>query len=282
MSSPLLRRRAAAAAVSALLVTGLAACGGSDGGSPFADGGTSAPTTTATDDTAGTSPAAPVTTDGGQAAGSTVSSDEMSGILKESVTSIDTAHMSVTSEFSLGGQSTQLTVDGDLRMDPFAEAGTATMSGMDIQLILVDGLMYLKMPTSGGKWMKIDLKQLGSMMGDGASDSFSDPGALLDKLSGQVSDANLVGDESVNGTSAKHYRFTVDLTGMTGSTGQSRPSVDDDIWVDEQGRMVKLVTDLGAGKMTMTMSDFGKSVDVKAPPAGQVTDMPNVPGLNAG
>jgi hypothetical protein len=54
-----------------------------------------------------------------------------------------------------------------------------------------------------------------------------------------------------------------------------------DVRLDDQGRVNRMKIDLGAtGTMEMTLSDFGKDVHVEVPPAGQVTEMPAMPGTD--
>lgn len=283
MTSHLLRRRLAAAAVSALLVTGASACGGGgSGASPFS-GGASSPTGSTT----ATTPAAPASNDG-QASGSSVSKDDIAAIIKNGMSAIDTAHESMTMDMSASGQAISMDAEADIKMKPsLAMSMTMNMSGQSIKALLAGGAMYMKMPAMpGGKWVKIDLKQLDAMLGGGAmSDALTSPMGMLDKMSSYITSASYVGDESVDGASAKHYTMTVDLKSAMAAmapslakAGSLPSTAQQDLWVDDQGRVVKTVSDFGSGKVTTVLSDFGKSVDVQAPPASDVMEMPNVGG----
>lgn len=283
MNTHLLRRRAATAAISALLVSGLAACGGNDNGSPFQAGDASTPATSSE----ATSSAAP-TSDGG-AAGSAISTDEMAQLLKDSVAKLDTAHATTTMSISAGGQDVAMTSEADIQSNPMAASMTVSMSGMEFQEILVDGVMYMKSPgLTGGKWAKLDMSALGGALGGGAlSQTFTNPMAMMDQMADYLSSATYVGDESVGGASAKHYRMTIDFKSAMakmapnmGQTAQLPDTTTEDIWLDSEGRPVKTVVEMGAlGKMTTTMSDFGKTVHITAPPASEVTTMPGMPGM---
>jgi hypothetical protein len=286
--SHLLRRGCAAAAVSALLVTGLSACG-DKGASPFAGGATSAPATDAP--TAATSSAAPATSatgDAGQASGSDVSKDEMASIIKDAMGKIDTAHEKLTMDMDVSGRSMQMQAEADLRMQPMAMSMTMKMEGQSVHALVVDGAMYMKMPgMPGGKWVKMDLKQLGAMLGGGAmTDAMTNPLGLVEQMSSYITSSTYVGEESVGGATAKHYRMSVDLKAAMKAMAPNLPkgtavpsTSDQDLWIDDQGRVVKAVTDFGSGKVTAELSDFGKTVDVTAPPAGQVQTLPNVGGM---
>lgn len=288
MSAPL--RNTAAAAVAALLVTGLAACGSggdSNASGPFGGDSTSTSTTApATDATTADSAATSAGTTA--AVGSTISSDQMQQILSKAVSSISTAHMTMDMDMSPTGQQMHVTAQGDLQYSPLAESMTMDMGSMKMQMLLVDSTMYMKSSAipSGGKWVKIDMKDMGSLGGT-MSSAMSDPLSMLDKMGPYIHNATYVGSDTVNGGAAKHYRISVDVAGMMKSMGMpTSPSVqlpksaDEDLWIDDQGRAVKTQVDMGSMEsMTMVMSDFGKSVDIQAPPAGQVTQMSSLGGL---
>ncbi len=46
-----------------------------------------------------------------------------------------------------------------------------------------------------------------------------------------------------------------------------------DIWVDDKDLPVRLKQDMDAMKVTMDFEKFGKTAEVKAPPASQTADM---------
>ncbi|WP_460852832.1 DUF6612 family protein [Nocardioides montaniterrae] len=285
-----LRKRAAAAAVSALLITGLSACGGggSDSSSPFGGSQSGGPSS---DGNSAAAPSADGTTAPAVAPGATIAADDFAGLLKDGTSKVSTAHMTMVMDMSASGQQMHLNASGDVQMSPMAVSMTMSMQGMNIKEIMTDGTMYMQLPgaTAAGKWMKVDLSKLGSMMGGGMSDAFSNPLGMMDTLSDYITAAKFVGDDSVGGGSAKHYQMTVDMAGamhklapnLPSSASGSIPStITEDVWLDDQGRPVKTSADMGAmGNMTTTMSDFGKSVHIVAPPASQVQEMPSGSGL---
>jgi hypothetical protein len=99
-------------------------------------------------------------------------------------------------------------------------------------------------------------------------------------------DLGLVGSESVDGDACVHYHLTVDpravaekLPGEQGQEMQQalQAGVDAiplDLWVDAQGRTVKITDTVAAQGTTadvdLRMNHFNESVEINAPPADQV------------
>ena len=129
--------------------------------------------------------------------------------------------------------------------------------------------------------MRMRLADLGSMGMSSLTDSLTDPTAMAQKAAKYLQDATYVGEEDVDGTSTRHYQMTVDVAGLLKEMkvpsvpGTDMPkSAKQDFWIDDEGRVVKMVQDMSPMQTTtMTMSDFGKKVDVEAPPESQVVDM---------
>ncbi|HWU20695.1 MAG TPA: DUF6612 family protein [Nocardioides sp.] len=280
-------RRTSVSAVAALLVSGLAACGSGGSDSPAAAGSSSTTSTTSagTDTSPSAASSAP-----GVAAGTSISKADMTAVITKGIGAIDTAHETLTMNTSAGGKQVQMTGEADVQMKPMAMTMTMSLGGAQVQERFVDGVMYMQMPgvTTGGKWLKLDVSQMSSMMGgSGVSDALTNPLKMMDKMTGYITDATYVGADSVNGAAVKHYRMTIDLKSAmatmfpnlpSSATGSIGSKADEDIWVDSQGRAVKTEVDFGTGSMTTVLSDFGKKVSVQAPPASQVTTAPGMGG----
>ena len=142
----------------------------------------------------------------------------------------------------------EVEAEGDIDLREGAPAMDLTMTLMrrEVHMIMVDGVMYLRMPDAGDKFMKIDPAQAGAMEG-------LDPSKMLDEL------RSMKGGEDLGGG---HYRYRRD-----GSTA--------DVYVGEGGLIERVVVDTGAGKVEMTYSDWGKDVDIQAPAAGETMEMPD-------
>ncbi|MFD3440324.1 hypothetical protein ACFWU3_22755 [Streptomyces sp. NPDC058685] len=98
------------------------------------------------------------------------------------------------------------------------------------------------------------------------------------------------GKEQVNGAPAVHYRGTIDhATATLGMTAETKHGLADlreklgedvpvyaDVWVDGKGRAVQVRLSCFGGMKamtTMTLSDFGTSVEAEAPSADLVVPM---------
>lgn len=157
------------------------------------------------------------------------------------------------------GKSAHVTMDmgstgkgeGDIDFASSKPAVDITISGGQAgsaELRLVAGAMYVKSSLAGDKWLKMDAASAGA--------TGFDPSTFFDQLKSMKGGTDL-GDghwkvDEGNGVSADIY---------FGSDGMLQKSV---------------VNGAGNGAITVTYSDWGKKVDVKAPPADQVMQMPNM------
>ncbi|MFV2173846.1 DUF6612 family protein [Actinomadura sp. LOL_016] len=176
--------------------------------------------------------------------------------------------------------------------------GGQSMGGM--QQILVDRTMYMKMPMlsemAGGKpWMKISLDEIGKQAGLNIDQLMQqsqqmDPVQNMEKLTASK-DVREVGKENVNGVETTHYAGTYQMADAVAELPAeqqeaARKSIAEsgiesmkfDVWVDGQQlprKMTMSTPSSAAGAMTMSMTyrDYGKPVQIAAPPASQVTDM---------
>lgn len=183
-------------------------------------------------------------------------------------------------------------------LDVTVPPGAAT-TGKVVEVV-EPGIVYLqnsgaKVPA--GKWVRLDVRQLadGNLISNGATDPASAAGALRG-----AQQAQLVGEETLDGAAVKHYRGTLDLakaadaTGGEGAYGLRMAAttftvkeVPFDVWLDPQGRLNKVTevfTFAGvAGSKdakdqvkvtsTVTLSAFGKPVQVSEPAAADVFQM---------
>jgi hypothetical protein len=181
----------------------------------------------------------------------------------------------------------------------------------EIEVRTVDRTVYAKLPAElagslGGKpWVKLDAKALAAA-GMGQLSQLN-PAEQLGYLHGVTGDAEVVGEEAVDGTPTTHYRVTIDLDRAAKSApAPSRASIAEarkalgaatlpaDVWIDAEGRVRKFATTMemtptsvagaagATGPMTVDLtvaySDFGTAVDVTAPPAAEMTDLSALTG----
>ncbi|MGA9745960.1 MAG: LppX_LprAFG lipoprotein [Nocardioides sp.] len=278
-------------AVSALLVT-LAACGGGDTEtaeeSPGSDTASSAPAES--EESPEVEEAEPTDEEG---ASGGYDSAALLDAMKAAIADNESAH--VTMEMTGGGQA--MSGEGDV-----SYAGDSTsmqmtmqipqMGGGDMEMRMLGGVMYMSIPpmTPTGKFIKIDTNDPNSPFGDLGGVSQGDPLATFDAFDAGLQEAEYVGVEDVDGEQLDHYLLTVDAKKAAKAQGQPYQqgmpeTITYDMWIDDSDLMRRIEFDLGAfggdaagaGGMVMTMSDWGKPVSVKAPPANAIVEMPGAP-----
>ncbi|HEU5306356.1 MAG TPA: LppX_LprAFG lipoprotein [Acidimicrobiia bacterium] len=200
------------------------------------------------------------------------------------------------------GKSVSLHAEGVSSADGKVAQITMTLPSLGtMEERVVDGTVYVNfgdMPFAsklGGKpWIAINLDALGQKTGtdfgalaDQAQSSGPQQG--LEYLQGLSGDVEKVGDDTVAGEHATHYRAQIDDAkvaqklpeGATRDRVATLGVVPADVWIDDGDRVVKMqfavdgssFGESGARlQMTMEITDFGVPVDVQAPPPDQVTD----------
>ena len=149
---------------------------------------------------------------------------------------------------------------------------------------LVDGVMYMAMPpmTPEGKFLKLDTNDPNSPFGDLGGVLQGDPLSTFDAFDAGLEKVVYVGAEDVDGEELDHYVLTVDAKKAARAQGTKVPSgtgtVTYDLWIDDQDLMRRLQFGSGQTGMTLTMSDWGKPVTVKAPPASAIMELPGSMG----
>lgn len=259
-------------------VAGLALAGCSSASQPAADGGPEAPPAVSA------APAAFIA----QAADSTAATGSAKLV---STTSIKGAPM--------GGSGTQdLTITADGIIDFAGSEASLQVSspmmgtGSSMQVVLADGVGYVKVPMFGDKWISSPTKDLGLSM--------ADPTQGLETLR-KAADLTEVGTEDINGVTATKYTGTVDLSEAVGQLGlpaadaekaqrelaKVARTADVTVWVDDQDRVVRYDQELAVNadgqqvqvSSSTSLSDFGITTDIQAPPADQVMDASKIKGM---
>jgi hypothetical protein len=214
----------------------------------------------------------------------------------------------ITMQGTTAGQT--LTGDGAFSVDGSNAAVKMTMNigAMgQIEMVIVDKAFYMKMPASlagqGGlsadkPWIKISAngtdalsKSLGPML-EKMGDNFD-----ISKQMAQLKDAGEItksAKETLDGAETTHYWIKIDMLKAIAAT-QTDPQLkqaaedaakkagsttaDMQMWVsaDNLPLQIKMTMPAAAGQnvdMTVKYSDWGKPVDIKAPPADQVGELP--------
>src|SRR5262245_483173 len=142
---------------------------------------------------------------------------------------------------------------------------------------IVDGTIYVGggellsrvLGTGQSSWIAISPGDGPGALGSSAlGDLGHDPTSALDVLNRVAGPVETVGDDTVAGQHATHYRVSIDAEGSSTSV---------DVWIDDHDRVVKVTSsEPNGGDVTFEVTAFGVPVDVQAPPADQVTTLPDL------
>ncbi|HEX5586120.1 MAG TPA: hypothetical protein VFZ17_02330 [Acidimicrobiia bacterium] len=136
---------------------------------------------------------------------------------------------------------------------------------------IVDGTVYIDagglFGGSDGKWIALPLDGLGDA-GTSIPGLNGTPKSALDLLRDVAGPVETIGDDTVAGHHATHYRATVSEGGDASI----------DVWIDDQDRVVKIQSTSpdGGADITFEVTAFGVPVDVTAPPADDVMELPGL------
>jgi hypothetical protein len=261
-------RKAAAAVVLPLGVSFLAACGSSSTAG------------TATDPQA----SSPATSSSTPAHGQKIDPTHFVDTLKVAAKNITTAKFKMNMDIS--GQT--ITASGALDMTGSTPAMQMSMdltgTGTPTDLRIVGGSMYMTVPGTAGKFMKLDLNDKnGPLAGLGDTLGSMDPQSMIDQMSPDVfRKVTYLGTESVGGQQLKRYRVVLDasaaakmLKGMP-STASLPKTMTYDLWLDDQTRMAKFEMKMKkVMDVTATYSDFGSDVHITAPDPSDIESLPS-------
>lgn len=199
---------------------------------------------------------------------------------------------------------------GRLTMDLSALGAGSGQDLGEAEMIFDDFVVYMKFPflseLRGGlkEWLRFDIRELGKEQGFDLGQlsqlNQNDPSQALQYLRAASEDVEELGKEEVRGVETTHYRMTIDLRKVVDQAPeeqreQLRAQIDQiveqsglqmvptEVWIDDEGLARRMqLTYKGMrfapgeeGDMTMTMElfDFGVEVDIKPPPANNLTDL---------
>jgi hypothetical protein len=182
--------------------------------------------------------------------------------------------------------------------DPMAELGAAMLGEMEFRQIgeraYVRAEFFNMMFGSETKWISMPADD-GAEFSTGLESAPTDPHEVLSTYEGAAATVEELGVEPVNGTTATHYRISVDATGfMDELSAEERAEVEAsgllaigvlpiDLWITDEGYLVRMILEIdGTGaaspegefesmKLAFDMYDSNRPVVIDAPPAGEVT-----------
>ncbi|MCH0564906.1 MULTISPECIES: hypothetical protein [unclassified Streptomyces] len=179
----------------------------------------------------------------------------------------------------------------DVRMDTAAAQMSALQDDPTTQLKMVDGAYYYGIDPQpsgvlkGKHWMRIDVSAVAGEAGANNIANNADPTAGL-RYVGASKKVKDLGEETVLGKSATHYRGTVGAEQIKDSkftAAEKKAAIDSlnasggqityDIWVDHSDLPVRMEQH-GAGlSVTMDFLKFGATKAITAPPASDTGDL---------
>lgn len=224
------------------------------------------------------------------AEGEEISAEELSALMIAAFEKATTADLVMS--MTAGGQDIDVTGQADYTSDPVSMR--MEMSGMggtgDMEIIVVDNAMYMKLAVMSDKFLKLDLDDPDNPVG-GSFTGQLDPRAQAEVMEEGLQTATYVGQEEVEGETLDHYTAVVDSTAMLEQmegaadvAGQLPETITYELWLTDEGLFRQMEIDMGAvaGEMRMRFVDWGTDVDIEAPPASEVTDMSDMAGMMGG
>jgi len=259
------RMSMAAALVAAAL--SLSACGGSGG--KTADAATAAAPSASTPVTSGN-------------AYTPLTKADFASTIADASKSKGSAHMTMT----LG---TSVKASGDVDYGGAAPSMKMTMDlsqggkRMQIQEILVDGVIYMSMPgvTPQGKYLKLDSNTPGmGSYGDVLKNI--DPASMVAQMTKSLNKLEYVGPAAIDGDQTQHYKLVVDakkavqglgLNGLPSSAASAIPdAMTYDAYFNADNTLRRITMEVMDEAMQVDMTNWGAPVRVVAPPKSDVVD----------
>ena len=202
----------------------------------------------------------------------------------------------ISMHMQLGGN--EVNVTGEVLSDLAAhrQGGFIEVPGLGrMSVVQIGSRAYFQLPNgradqTGHHWLAVTAPAGEAQAAVGGQD----PAAYFRMLA-EPEDVQTVGEDSVNGTRATHYRVKPDPERLAAAAGKvlgttlPAGSVDQlrnlhiDVWLDDDNRVrrmqLQLEQDNVAMRMTMNLLDFDQPVTVTEPPANDVTELPNLAAL---
>jgi hypothetical protein len=213
----------------------------------------------------------------------------LASALQKGAQSIRSAHLTLqvtAAGQTIDGQGDETLSGGTLQDLDLTE--TVPPAGQ-IRIVMAAGKTYVQLPAqlnqSGKPWVLVSTTSSNPVVAQLATTlQQTQQSASLDQYTAftrAASGLQVVGPEQVAGADATRYRLTVDVTrlpdtlpGREALLTAGLMSLPVDLWVDDQGRPVKVTENLSVQGQTVdtvvTIGNFDAPVTVTAPPADQV------------
>lgn len=214
-----------------------------------------------------------------------------------------TAHLELTADTDAGGQHLSVPGTGEVDLAQRGYSFSVTVPELGpLKAVGLGNVAYLQSDAltsqiPGGKpWILIDPARLQNAgpAGQQLAQAADNPFGELGLVTGAGPDTRVLGPDTVDNEPTTHYASTIDFARATQNNSDpaisgpvqryaqrvGAPTVPSEEWVDNQGRLRRLVLNTPAGqdrpatKVMMTFSALGAPVSsIAAPPPDQVTDI---------
>ena len=182
--------------------------------------------------------------------------------------------------------------------DPFAEIGAAMLGETEFRQVGDRGYMragfFSLMLGNETEWISMPAED-GGDFATGFEAAPTDPHEVLGTYEGAAAEVEDLGEESVNGATATHYRISIDATAfMDEMSAEERAEAEAsgvlaigilpiDLWITDGGYLVRMLLEIDGSevesadgefesmKMSFDMYDINRPLSIEAPPASQVT-----------
>jgi len=193
--------------------------------------------------------------------------------------------LSVTTKTSTGSTCSCMRATGDVTFGARkrAMALTVVQQGRRVAMRLVDGMVYLQIPsvTRRGTFVAVDPRDRKSSLARtfaGVADDM-DP---LKSMESAVQTAERVGTQTMDGVTVEHYKTTIETAsllhkaGYAANAGGMPDKLDYDLWLDEKHLIRRVSFKVAHFSYEETLSRWGEPVHVQKPAAGQIMRMPGI------
>ena len=184
--------------------------------------------------------------------------------------------------------------------DPFAALAAGLMGEMEFRQ--VDDRMYAKagffnlMFGADAEWISMPVED-GEQLASGFEAAPTDPSEFIGVYEGANAVVEGFGPETVNGTTAMHYRITFDTTEWINElSADERDEIDEsgllaagnlpiELWITDDGYLVRMIVEVDGTaaqsvdgefetmRLSYDLFDINGTVTIEAPPASQVVDI---------
>lgn len=204
------------------------------------------------------------------------------------ITAASQAAGTVSMEMTTDTAGQSMSATGVLRYGDSAQEMAMTMdvpdAGGAVELRVVDGMVYMSMAElTEGKFLQIDPADTSNPLAAAFAPMMAqmDPTSQLGTYEGAILSFEKSGEpEEVGGALAQPYTMTIDsavaLEAMGGAAGGADlpAELTSTYWVDGDDLIRRVQSESAGATVDMTMSGWGEPVEITAPTADQITELP--------